>query len=319
MSDTWVELPEDEEFEHDGEPVGSDDDLDSSGYDPADDPATLPPPPDVPPYPDTGAKGPGGLPFPVSPAAIPGWVKEFGNGNIPLDRMLKIAPIGSGYLVPEAAAAWRNLQNAALAAGFTVTMTGAYRTYDQQVALFGQRYTTENTGRSSKVWNGVRYYLKPGVAMAAVPGTSNHGWGCAVDAALGGYGSSALAVSEPFLSWVVAQARGLGWSWEAQSEAWHVRLVSYSAAETSDGAGRQATPAPLPVLKLGSKGGQVVSLQNLLLLFKWGDCGRPDGQFGPRTDAAVRVMQTALQVVSDGEYGPQSAAALGAFLASTPH
>src|SRR4051794_36031312 len=158
MTDTWVEIPETEETEHDDAPVGSDADLDPTGYQPDDDPASTPPtrPPVVVENPNDGVEG---VQFPVSPAAIPAWAKELGNGQIPLDRMIKVAPIGSGYLLPEAAAAWRNLQNAATAAGYALTMTGAYRTLDQQVALFRDRYTTENTQRSSKTWNGVQYWL----------------------------------------------------------------------------------------------------------------------------------------------------------------
>ena len=68
--DTWVELPGSEDFEHDGEPVGSDDDLDELGYDPGDDPASQPPPVPPPPAPDGGGRG-DNLKFPVSKAAIP--------------------------------------------------------------------------------------------------------------------------------------------------------------------------------------------------------------------------------------------------------
>ncbi len=42
--------------------------------------------------------------------------------------------------------------------------------------------------------------------------------------------------------------------------------------------------------------------------------GRPTARSDARTEAAVKAMQTALAQVSDGVYGPQSAAALGAFL-----
>jgi peptidoglycan hydrolase-like protein with peptidoglycan-binding domain len=58
----------------------------------------------------------------------------------------------------------------------------------------------------------------------------------------------------------------------------------------------------------------VAALQGFCLKFGWGDCGKADGSFGPRTETAVKAMQTALAQVSDGVYGPRSAAALGAFL-----
>jgi hypothetical protein len=231
--------------------------------------------------------------------------------------MIKVAPLGAGYLVPEAAAAWRNLQNAASAAGFTLTMTGAYRSYDQQVQLFNERYSTSNTGGSSKVWNGTQYWLKPNMAMAAVPGTSNHGWGCAVDTALGGYGANAKTVDSAFLQWALKNAAANGWSWEVQSEPWHLRLTAASATPQGPQVLSEAPvlqKAPAPTLRLRSTGGQVAALQAFCLRYSWGDCRTADGSFGPKTEAAVKLMQTALGITSDGVYGPQSATALGGFL-----
>jgi peptidoglycan hydrolase-like protein with peptidoglycan-binding domain len=62
----------------------------------------------------------------------------------------------------------------------------------------------------------------------------------------------------------------------------------------------------------------VAALQFFCLKFKWGDPGSADGDFGPRTEAAVKAMQSALGVTADGQYGPKSAAALDAFLKSAP-
>jgi peptidoglycan hydrolase-like protein with peptidoglycan-binding domain len=309
MAEDWIELEETEALEHEAEPVGSDEDLDPTGYDPDDDPASHPP--EVPPTApvDGGAEAERRRSLPVSKAAIPSWVKAHGNGEIPERRMTKVAPIGSGYLISEAAGAWRNLQNAAAAAGFTLTMTGAYRTYASQQSLFQDRYVTFDTGGSSKVWNNTRYWLKPGMAMAGVPGTSNHGWGCAVDAALGGYGNDAKPVSERFLSWAIEHAGQHGWSWEVQSEPWHLRLVSFETVLDTTEIGDPPEP-PRPTLRMGSRGGQVAALQGLCRLFRWGDPGRVDGRFGPRTRAAVQAMQTAVGAAADGVYGPRSAAAL---------
>ena len=315
MADDWVDPPDDAEGVDGEQPVGTDEDLDEAGYDSGDDPGTRAPefPAEPPRSPDRG-------PLPISPAAIPAWVKPLGNGKVPMDRMLKVAPLSVGYLVPEAAAAWRNLQNAAQQAGFALTMTGAYRSYDQQVALFQQRYSTSDTGGSSKVWNGTRYWLKPKMAMAAVPGTSNHGWGCAVDAALDGYGQSARVVDQAFVQWARQAALANGWSWEVQSEPWHFRLVQFNAVPQAAAGGPPPTlqSAPTPTLQLNSSGGQVAALQFFCLKFKWGDCGSADGQFGKRTETAVKAMQTVLGVKADGEYGPKSAAALGAFLKKAP-
>ena len=305
--DEWIEPLDLGESEHAGDPTTAEVDLDTDGYDALDDPAARPVA-EVPSEPPLR----GGPLFPVAKAAIPSWVAAFANGQIPLDKLLKVAPLGSGYLIPEAAARWRSLQNAAQAAGFNLTMTGAYRSYDEQVSLFETRYTTTGTGESTKTWNGQKYWLKRDMSMAAVPGTSNHGWGAAVDAALGGYGTAARSVGEDggFMKWIVAHAADHGWSWEVQSEPWHLRMVAIPAQV---GAGYQV---PAPTLELGARSGQVGALQNLCNEFGWGDCGRADGDFGPRTQSAVVAMQSMIGVTADGEYGPRTAAALTAFLAT---
>jgi LAS superfamily LD-carboxypeptidase LdcB len=92
-----------------------------------------------------------------------------------------------------------------------------YRTYQEQVALFTSRYTmTPLPGRPSKVWEGRRWWQKPNTAIAAVPGTSNHGLGIAVDIA---------DASGDRLDWLEANALTYGFSWEFTSgaEPWHIR------------------------------------------------------------------------------------------------
>ena len=95
-------------------------------------------------------------------------------------------------LTSDAAAGWERLADAVLARyPWRPTLTDAYRDYAAQEALFRKRYTTTKLqGRPTKTWHGVVWYLRPGYATAAVPGTSNHGRGDTVDVAwLGGYGS----------------------------------------------------------------------------------------------------------------------------------
>lgn len=105
-----------------------------------------------------------------------------------------------------------------------------YRSYDVQRALFLTRYTTTPLpGRPTKTWNGITYWQKPGTAMAATPGTSNHGWGLAVDVAVavpiptGGYTVVGITSRMDVFNWMLLNAFRFGLSWEAQSEPWHVR------------------------------------------------------------------------------------------------
>lgn len=115
------------------------------------------------------------------------------NGKIP-DNLLVGIEDGK-RLRREAAQAWTAIRREVqrlfgwlptLSPGWT-----AYRTFEQQVSLFQSNYTLTNTGRASKIWNGQRWYLRPGKASAATPGRSNHGWGAAVDVAgLGNFNST---------------------------------------------------------------------------------------------------------------------------------
>ena len=86
------------------------------------------------------------------------------NGQLPPEAL---APIASGQLEKTAAAAWNAMNVEARANGLQLVPTGSkssYRTYAQQQEL----YDLYRSGRGN---------------LAAVPGTSNHGWGLAVDLA----------------------------------------------------------------------------------------------------------------------------------------
>src|SRR3712207_2611655 len=99
--------------------------------------------------------------YPKTALKKPDSPREWGgypNGLIPPSALCEIG-VGSHRLRCDAAAAWKAM-SAAFAAdnGSPICITDSYRTYAGQVRLYGQ---------------------KP--ALAAVPGTSNHGWGLAVD------------------------------------------------------------------------------------------------------------------------------------------
>ena len=80
------------------------------------------------------------------------------NGLIPPSAMCPLGVAGH-VLRCDAAAAYRAMSAAfATAFGSPICITDSYRTYASQVRLYGQKPT-----------------------LAAVPGTSNHGWGLAVD------------------------------------------------------------------------------------------------------------------------------------------
>jgi hypothetical protein len=90
---------------------------------------------------------------------LPPDYQEFENGKIPACALVSIT--GGGKLHPEAAAQFEKLLAAAKRANRPFTLTSAYRNYATQ----------ETAARA--------YANQPG--RAARPGTSNHGWGVAID------------------------------------------------------------------------------------------------------------------------------------------
>jgi cell wall-associated NlpC family hydrolase len=122
------------------------------------------------------------------------------NGLIPPSAMCPLG-VGGHRLRCDAAAAYRAMSAAfATAFGSPICITDSYRTYASQVRLYGE---------------------KP--ALAAVPGTSNHGWGLAVDLCGGidHYGT-------PQYDWMKANAGRFGYlhpDWaepgHGREEPWH--------------------------------------------------------------------------------------------------
>jgi hypothetical protein len=156
--------------------------------------------------------------YPMHAVTLPAALNGQPNGKI--DALMVPTPgLSDGptvYLVAPAARAWRAMCAAALAAGHTLTTTSlydSYRPYAVQESTFRARYqTTPIAGAARKTWNGQTWYQRPGTAVAAVPGTSNHGLGLAGD----------VANVDSALSWLLVNAGRFGWSWELTSEPWHL-------------------------------------------------------------------------------------------------
>lgn len=197
-------------------------------------------------------------PLPILPVKPPSDLNMTGNsGMLTPDQLVVIGP--SGKLHHTAARAWRALCYLCSTVGLPLTYTygGTYRSYADQVTLFGQRYTkTFLAGRPAKTWNGVKYYLLPGMASAATPGESNHGWGLAIDTAFDnnpsdGIGPDDAAGITGHPQWEAFKGFALacGFSWETvPSEPWHIRLVTGdnpTQAVLDAEAAQNPTPTPV--------------------------------------------------------------------------
>jgi LAS superfamily LD-carboxypeptidase LdcB len=157
--------------------------------------------------------------LPVRSIRVPPILKKHQNGDLPLELLVRIRPYG--WLYKTAAASWTAMKKAAKKDGVVLKPTSAmdaYRPVTVQRSVFFQRYTTTKLeGRPTRNYNQAVWWLKPGYAPLAAPGTSNHGWGLAVDVWAVG--------DDDRLDWLLGNHARFGWSWEVQSEPWHIRYV----------------------------------------------------------------------------------------------
>lgn len=172
--------------------------------------------------------------YPVRAIVRPAVLEGTTNGKLPESILVTTRGQAGGVdvrLVSPAARAWRALCAAALAAGHTLKAVGpadSYRPYSVQERIFRQRYQlTPLSGRPTKTWEGRVWYQLPRTAVAAVPGTSNHGWGITVDTGEENDGDAgAESLDNPTLGWLLANEERFGWSHELQSEPWHIRYFA---------------------------------------------------------------------------------------------
>jgi hypothetical protein len=139
--------------------------------------------------------------------------------------------VGQGSLHPFTARAWSALSVSCVAStGATLTATSiadTYRSYAQQESVFRQRmlprYDPVRCTTTTRMWDGQKWWLRRGMAPVATPGTSNHGFGIAIDAAVWSGGKIRPVASSVAWPWLLGNAESFGFAWELQSEPWHIR------------------------------------------------------------------------------------------------
>lgn len=200
------------------------------------------------------------------------------------------------------------------ATGIALRATDGFRSLAAQTAMFKARYTAQKTGNGRfgdvRWWNGVRYVRTSGAA-AAVPGTSNHGKGVAVDFASGintGKGAGN--------AWMKAHSGPYGWTWplwarsSPSHEPWH---WEYNPKNDRH-AGKSPAPskgavnvADIARVYPGDKGVNAGRLQGLLVGngYSVGKSGI-DRINGKDSVAALVKFQTAHKLDPDGIAGPLS-------------
>ena len=279
-----------------------------------------------------------------SAAKLPSVLKGKPNGQIPAELLVPCG-LRNFLMVEPAAGAMRAMVAAAAGDGVTLSATGTWRSYDQQKAMFMDRYSTTSTGGKTKVWEGRTYWQKPKVAMAAVPGTSNHGLGLAVDLS----DSPSVPICAASLAWLADHGPSFGYWNTVQSENWHwtyclgddapisvpvtaaapaARAMAFAPASAPTSTPAPA-PAPGPVdwqaiaatdakmmavvfpgeIVEGAQGEAVSAVQWKLVAV--GIEVKVDGDFGKKTAATVVAFQTGHGLTADGRVGKKTWTALG--------
>ena len=163
--------------------------------------------------------------YPVVPVKLCSCLKGVTPGE--LDAKLLRTIEGKGKLHNCAADAYEAMDAAANADGIDLSPTSqadCYRSLDVQEYGFYQRYTDNPKPalmkQKPRIYKGKAWYLKKGMAPMAVPGTSNHNLGIAIDI---------KDASGARLAWLLANEAKFGFSHELDSEPWHIRYVAGDA------------------------------------------------------------------------------------------
>ncbi len=152
-------------------------------------------------------------------------ITEASNG-----KLTSLTPISSGgghKLNSEAAAAYEKMVKAAKEDGVEWGITDSYRTYEVQNKIFDWDYFKKTKKRRKKGTSGT---------PVAYPGTSNHGWGAAVDLVVK-YGDKAH-------TWLTKHASEFGFSnpfKNPRTEPWHWEHVA-SAKKLGAGSNVETLP-----------------------------------------------------------------------------
>lgn len=261
--------------------------------------------------------------LPYIKLVVPTALKQYKNGQLPKEVLAPVKVNGpENVMYAPVAAQFNAMYDAALAAGIKLKSVGCYRSFEGQLAMFRDRYVLENTGTGvTRQFEGKTWYLKKGKAPSAAPDPtgqkgSNHGWGLAIDLGYEKAGKTAsFGLNDPAFQWMCENAPKYGFYLQGNDpnskefEAWHWQYCLGDAAPDGSVQAAPATPAPAPAaggfhfdypgtpVQQGSKGDAAKLVQAVI-------GAKADGDFGPKSVAALKAWQTANGLTADGVVGP---------------
>ncbi len=123
---------------------------------------------------------------------VPAALAAYGNGKIPASALQQVGDTGHRLWAPAATALTRAIADAK-AQGITIGITDSYRSYEAQVDVAARKGLYSEGG------------------LAAVPGTSHHGWGMAAD----------LKLDASAQAWMRENGGRYGFVEDTPREPWH--------------------------------------------------------------------------------------------------
>jgi zinc D-Ala-D-Ala carboxypeptidase len=139
-----------------------------------------------------GVGGTAGVAGQLNADGVPYSLVAYGNGKVPASALKQVGPTGHRLWAP-AATSLETMITAARRDGVNIGITDSYRSYAEQVDLADRKGLYSQGG------------------LAATPGTSDHGWGLAVD----------LDLDNRALTWMRANAGRFGFAENTPREPWH--------------------------------------------------------------------------------------------------
>jgi len=237
------------------------------------------------------------------------------NGRIPSTSLVRLST--PGRLTKAAAASYERLNKEAGMTHGTSLALQAYRSLADQEKVFFTHYdrhyrsgrTIANGGK--KYYEGAWWYRKEGHPVAAVPGTSNHGLGIAVDwDGLDGYGSvdfntfARLAKKHGWSNTEGAKIREYWhWVYNRNNDTVLAALIAAAARKAAARLSLKKIQGYLGVPKTG--------LPDVATLAAWSKC--PSGKPVVSTMAKIQVV---LHVDNDGIKGKITKAAFSKLCAT---
>lgn len=254
--------------------------------------------------------------YPCIPVQMPSALKGLKNGQLPESMLARVKTGGKMYA--PVAEEFNKMYDAALAAGHKLRNVGDYRSFDRQLRMFLDRYSTTDMGRSPQVrrtYDGKYWYLKPGKAPSATPDPegkkgSNHGWGLAIDLAYEDSNGRLRGMSGACFEWLCENGPKYGFYLQTSDrrskwwEAWHWQ---YCLGDAKPDPNNQPEVESLPArtqgngsLRRGAQGEAVKEIQRIV------GAQPVDGDWGPKTDKAVKEWQDQHGLEPDGIWGNMS-------------